>query len=159
MTLKTVQEYYPVNDTYVGFFDTDGIFYFDNLKEIEDIDFWDDTPFYIANDCIGFLEYLGGNEYKSWFFAFSKVIGYFTHGDYDDFYPMIHNEDFNFEKVEVDIEDDQHIVIEPPIEEEDETYMNKIIEAFKRWHPNCGPIITSSKELENFIKSKENRVN
>lgn len=155
MTLKTIQEYYPTNNTWVGFFDTDGAHHFENIEDIKNIDYWDDSPFYNDNNTISFLEYLSGDEYRRWCFGFFKVQGYFTNGDYDDFYPMIYSDDFGWEKIDVDIEDDQDIIIEPPIEEEGETYMSKIVTAFKKWHPDCGPIITNSKELEKFIGKKK----
>lgn len=155
MTLKTIKEYYPCDSTYVGFFDSDYAFKFLNLKDIENIDDWNDTPFYDNENCKSFLEYCGDNNYKSWFFGFFKVQGYFTDGDYDNFYPMIYSDDFGWEKIDIDIEDDQHILIAPPCEEDSETYISKIIMAFKELHPDCGQIITNSEELRNFIKEKK----
>lgn len=153
MDLKTIQEYYPIYNTLVGFFDSESLYYFDTVEDIKHIEYWDDTPFYTVYNSYGFLEYCGDNKYKSWSFSFQRIAGYFSDGDYDDFSLMIYSSDYGWEKIDPDVEDDQYIVIEPP--DEDETYNKKIIKAFEYWHPTHGKIFTDAKELKEFIEEKK----
>jgi len=152
MTLKTVQEYYPIKDTIVGYYDMLDEFSCETENDLADINTWFVQPFPDPQEgYFNFVRYMGNHRFEIWCFVYERVAGYLTLGEFDDFFPMTYSEDMGWEEVHPDIDDGEHFIFTrnefgeiPDVE--------MIAAAFDTDAYDNGYIFTSKQQLIDFIK-------
>lgn len=152
MTLKTVQEYYPVKTTIVGWYNLLDTFRCQNIEDLRDMDNWFNPPFTDPQEgFFNFVRYIGHYGFEIWCFAYERVAGYLSLGEFDDFFPMTYSEDMGWEEVHPDIDDGEHFIFTK--NEFGETPdVEMISAAFDTDAYDNGYIFTSKQQLIDFVK-------
>lgn len=152
MTLKTVQEYYPTKDTIVGYYTLLNTFRCHTAEDLRDMDKWLNPPFTDPQEgFFNFVRYIGHYGFEIWCFAYERVAGYLSLGEFDDFFPMTYSEDMGWEEVHPDIDDGEHFIFTK--NEFGETPdVEMIAAAFDTDAYDNGYIFTSKQQLIDFVK-------
>ena len=160
MTLKTIQEYYPIKDTLVGSYGTDQTFTATKYAQVADIDRWDYAPLDWGEGYMPFIRYRNG-EFECWYFSYWRVCGYYTEGDYDGFKLVTHSEEFGYEVIDLDKEDKEHVIIIPEYNKRGKrknAYEDMLEIAARKFDQNAyeeGRILTSYDAVKNFVMRLE----
>ena len=152
MTLKTVQEYYPTKDTIVGYYTLLNTFRCHSAEDLRDMDKWLNPSFTEPQEgFFNFVRYIGHYGFEIWCFAYERVAGYLSLGEFDDFFPMTYSEDMGWEEVHPDIDDGEHFIFTK--NEFGETPdVEMIAAAFDTDAYDNGYIFTSKQQLIDFVK-------
>lgn len=152
MTLKVIQEYYPLKNSIAGFYDCQRTFTCDKIEQLEDMEKRDIPPFTEPQEgYFDFVRYMGGHEFECWTFVYWPISGYLTTTDGEDFVPMIYDEDFGWEEANPFIHDDRHIVFAPE-EYGEKVDVDMVAAAFDEEAYVNGLIFTNAKELRKFVQ-------
>lgn len=153
MTLKTVQEYYPIKDTIVGHYNMLDEFMCSSVNELSDMDNWFWAPFPAIQDgFFNFVRYMGAHRFEIWSFTYERVAGYLSLGDSDDFLPMTYSEDDGWEEVHPELQDEEQMVFAPD-EFGEKPDVEVVAAAFDADSYEHDYIFTSKEQLIDFVKS------
>jgi len=113
MTFKNCIENFPLNDTLVGYYDTEQSFSVPANCNIDDIEEWRDNPFWEDSSCYSFITFDPAiKKFTCWRFLFARVKGYINETyDYDEFYPATYIEDSGWEKIDPFNKNENQIVL------------------------------------------------
>lgn len=113
MTFKNCIEYFPMYDTLVGSYSTDQSFSVPAGKNVDDIDEWDNNPFWEDWSCYSFVVFLPQiKKFECWNFCFYRVKGYLNETyDTDEFYPATYSEDFGWEKIDPFAKESEQVTV------------------------------------------------
>ena len=102
MTFKECVEYFPINHTLIGHYDTQQSFSVPHGHNVDNIDEWDNNPFWEDSSCYAFVVFDPViKKFTCWDFCFSRVKGYLNDSeDPKNFYPATYSEDFGWEKID-----------------------------------------------------------
>lgn len=144
MDFKTIQEYYPMGKTFVGFYSTDQSFRAHSYEEVKNIDQWVCAP---LDWTINYYPFIFYNEetdcFECWVFTGWQVKGYYTDDvDGENYQLIINRPDFGIEIIDTNRND---IIFTPypedDIEEkiikihEDDEYRTTLELIAYRWNP------------------------
>ena len=170
MNFKTIQEYYPMGKTLIGFYSTDQSFQAHSYEEVKNIDQWEYAPLDWATNYFPFVYYNEETDYfECWMFAAWPVKGYYTNDPNGEDYQLITDEpDLGIEIIDPFNADEYHIIFKPYAEDDIE---EKIIKLHKndeyrimlelaayRWNPAeylKGNIMTTYDAVKYFCKDME----
>ena len=173
MDFKTIQEYFPMEKTLIGFYSTDQSFKAHCFEDVKDIDRWEFPPLDYATGCYPFVYYNEEwDKFECWMFAAWPVQGYYTNDVYGEDYQLITNEpDFGVEIVDPFDHDEYHIVFKPYAEDDyeekilqlyaDDEYRQQLELAAYRWNPEAyinGKIMTTYDAVKNFCSNMEKKI-
>ena len=102
MTFKNCIENFPINDTLIGYYHADQSFSVPFNGDVNDIEKWDDNPFWEDSSCYSFIVFLPlVKKFECWQFLYNRVKGYLNETyDTDEFYPVTYSEDFGWTKID-----------------------------------------------------------
>jgi len=102
MTFKQCVENFPLINTLVGTYSTDQSFSVPRGSDVDDIEKWDNNPFWEDDSCYSFVVFIPTTKkFECWSFVFSRVRGYINETSEDDeFYPATYTEGFGWEKID-----------------------------------------------------------
>lgn len=104
MTLDKIQEQYPINQTFIGYYEC-----LDTFENSSDVlsDLPEPDDYY---EHITFFRDIDNSTTEYWVFYYAPVLGYLTL-DGKDFRLMTYNEDMGWEEYNPTIEDDSRAII------------------------------------------------
>ena len=173
MDFKTIQEYFPMGKTLIGFYSTDQKFEAHCYDDVKDIDQWDHAPLDYAIGYYPFIYYnQEENEFECWMFSAWPVQGYYTDDPYGEDYKLITNEvDFGVEIIDPFDYDEYHRLLEPYATDDMEEkilqlysgdeYRQQLEIAAYRWNKEeyiNGNIMTTYDAVKNFCSDMENKI-
>ena len=169
MKFKDCVKNFPLNDTLVGYYDTEQSFSISVGRSVDNIEKWRDNPFWEDDNSYAFITYEPfDNKFTCWNFLFDRVKGYLNEtDDPDNFYPATHSEDFGWIKIDpsdpkVIFPDDKlAIKLGWPLEEltTDKYRREQVAYLFDPENYLNGYILTSPDAIKKFVKSKNFRMN
>lgn len=171
MDFKTIQEYFPMKKTLIGFYSTSQSFRAHYFEDVKDIDTWKYPP---LSKGAGYYSFIYYNEeqdkFECWIFAYWSVQGYYTDDVYGKDYQLITNEpDFGIKIIDPFDHNEHHIIFTPyaqnDYEEEilqlysNDEYRQQLELIAYRWNPKAyinGKIMTTYDAVKNFCITMEN---
>lgn len=171
MDFKTIQEYFPMKKTLIGFYSTDQSFQAHCFEDVKDIDTWKYSPLSRGTGYYPFIYYNEEqDEFECWIFAYRFVQGYYTDDVNGEDYQLITNEpDFGIEIIDPFHHDKYHIIFTPYAQNDYEEiilqlyahdkYRQQLELAAYRWNPKAyidGKIMTTYDAVKNFCITMEN---
>ena len=170
MNFKTIQEYFPMEKTLIGFYSTDQKFKAHCYSDVKNIDQWNYAPLDWATGYYPFIYYNEENdEFECWMFSAWPVRGYYTNDTEGENYQLITIEpDFGVEIIDPFNYDDYHKLLQPYAEDDyeekilqlyaDDEYRQQLELAAYRWNPEAymnGEIMTTYDAVKNFCANME----
>lgn len=158
MTLEQIKEKYPLNATFIGWYENSGDFLADSLEDVLDIDRWEFPPLDWGNGVLPFVVYdVDRDVFDCWEFNYFPVSGYLnTTGLPYDFNVVTFAEDFGW-----NMPDPEDIILVPDEELAQHYGWNncydyewRVEQAAAEWNHELyeqGYILTSYDAVKNFV--------
>ena len=164
MDFTDIQKKYPLQDTIIGFYDSDQSFTVDNFEQVKNIDRWEYAPLDWGDSVMPFVRF-NGEEYECWFFGYDRVCGYYYDGK--QYGLVTFNSEFGTEITFPNKSDKYHIIMTPDEEDlkqynndwdEACQYENMIEHVARVFDPQAykeGRIFTTYDGIKNFVYNRE----